>query len=84
MLKPVTESEFIPVLVTEKDSLIEKNDERFVFMDINKQHVLIRKIRNSEYQLGYKMDGLGINDVWKTRLGTYKQFGGQLPSGLIS
>jgi CubicO group peptidase (beta-lactamase class C family) len=81
MLKPMTENEFIPVLVTEKDSLIEKSDERFVFLDINKQHVLIRKIRSSEYQLGYKMDGLGINDVWKARLGTYKQFGGQLPSG---
>jgi len=80
LLKALSENEFVPYEIIEKDSLIQKNKERYCFLDADKFHILFHKVGNRDYQLGYRLNKLNISSLYK-KFGTYEHYGYQLLVG---
>jgi CubicO group peptidase (beta-lactamase class C family) len=80
LLKPLTADEFVPYRITGKDTIIKKNSQRYFFKDIRGYHFLIQRIREREYNLGYRMAPVDTT-LWNKRTGLYEQFGYQLLIG---
>jgi len=80
LLKALSENEFVPYEIVGKDSMIQKDDERYCFLDVGRYHILFHKFGNNESQLGYKLNKLNISLLSK-KLGVYEHFGYQLLVG---
>ncbi len=80
LLKALSENEFVPYEKAEKGETVQKNDERYCFVDFDNFHILFHKSGNSESQLGYKLNPLNTSTVRK-KLGEYEHFGYQLLVG---
>jgi len=80
LLKALSENEFVPSEKTEKGATLQKEDERYCFIDFDDFHILFHKSENSETRLGYKLNPLSSLTLRK-KLGEYEHFGYQLLVG---
>jgi CubicO group peptidase (beta-lactamase class C family) len=80
LLKALSENEFVPCEKIGQDSLVEKNDERYCFMDSDNFHMLFHEAGSNETRLGYKLNKFNTSSLNK-KLGRYEHFGYQLLVG---
>lgn len=80
ILKPISAEEYIPFRVNGVDTLMEKSDQRYYFKEIQGYHYLIKRKKNREYNMGYRLKP--VDDIlWSKRTGLYEQFGYQMLIG---
>jgi len=80
LLKALSENEFVPYEIIGKDSITQKDDERYCFLDVGKYHILFHKFGNKESQLGYKLNKFNTT-LLDQKLGLYEHYGYQLLVG---
>jgi CubicO group peptidase (beta-lactamase class C family) len=80
VLKALSESEFVPCERSTRDTLIEKSDERYCFMDSCGFHMLFHEAGKNETRLGYKLNPFDTS-MFREMLGEYEHFGYQLIVG---
>ena len=80
ILKPAGRYEYIPYIVKGDDTVAENKNSLFFFKNINGYHFLIKRIKQREYNLGYKLKN-AADKLWMDRIGLYKQFGYQMLIG---
>jgi len=80
VLKALSENEFVPYEIVEKDSMAQKADERYCFLDVGGYHLLFHKSGNSESRLGYKLNEFNPA-LLRKKLGAYEHYGYQLLVG---
>jgi CubicO group peptidase (beta-lactamase class C family) len=80
LLKALSENEFVPYEKMGQDSLSEKNNERYFFMDSDNFHMLFHKVGNAETRLGYRLNKFNT-PVMNNWCGVYEHFGYQLLVG---
>ena len=80
LLKALSENEFVPYEIAGKDSMTQKDDEKYCFLDVGRYHILFHKSGNKESQLGYKLNKFNTS-LFSKRLGEYEHYGYQLLVG---
>ena len=80
VLKALSENEFVPYEKEGLDTLSEKNNERYYFMDYDNFHILFHKVGNTESRLGYRLNKFNTS-LMNKRFGVYEHFGYQLLVG---
>ena len=80
LLKALSENEFLPYEIVGKDSLIQKDNERYCFINVDKLHILFQKVGNREYQLGYRLNKFNISPL-SEKFGAYEHYGYQMLVG---
>ena len=80
LLKALSENEFVPCEIAGSDSLAEKSNERYCFMDSGNFHMLFHEAGNRETRLGYRLNEFDPSEM-NQRLGSYEHFGYQLLVG---
>jgi hypothetical protein len=80
LLKALSENEFVPCEKTGTDSLAEKINERYCFIDSDNFHMLFHEAGNKETRLGYRLNEFNPSSI-NNRLGSYEHFGYQLIVG---
>ncbi|MBN2212912.1 MAG: beta-lactamase family protein [Bacteroidales bacterium] len=80
LLEALSENEFVPYEIVGKDSTVQKDNERYCFMDAGRYHILFHKAGNNESQLGYKLNQFDTSLLSK-KLGVYDHYGYQLLVG---
>ncbi len=80
LLKALSENEFVPCEKAGQDILLQKDNERYCFLDSGNFHILFHKAGYNESRLGYKLNEFNTSLITK-KLGVYEQFGYQLLVG---
>ncbi len=80
VLKALSKNEFIPCEKVGQDTLIEKKNERYCFIDNGNFHILFHEDGNNESRLGYKLNKFNTS-IMSKKLGVYEHFGYQLLVG---
>ncbi|MEJ2637543.1 MAG: serine hydrolase [Calditrichia bacterium] len=80
LLKALSENEFIPFEKVGQDTLFEKDNERYCFMDSDDFHILFHEVGDKESRIGYKLNKFNT-PLFNKRLGEYEHFGYQLLVG---
>lgn len=79
VLKPVSETEFIPSEVKGKDTIPRLN-QRIIFKRFHGNYYLFRRVNKREYSLGYRLKPIDVGQ-WAKKIGVYEHFGYQLLIG---
>ncbi|WP_367331329.1 serine hydrolase domain-containing protein [Sphingobacterium multivorum] len=79
-LTPLSKDEFLPIEIFPNDSLVERNNKRFVFKKVNTETFLFQRIEDREREYGLKLKNLDRSS-WENALGKYKHFGYQMLIG---
>ncbi|WP_353718704.1 hypothetical protein [Dyadobacter sp. 676] len=79
VLKPVSETEFIPYDIRTTDT-IPRSNQRLIFKDINDNIFLSRRVKDREYNLGYRLTSIDPA-IWSKRSGIYEHYGYQMLIG---
>jgi CubicO group peptidase (beta-lactamase class C family) len=80
VLKALSENEFVPYEKAGQDALIEKENERYCFMDYGNFHMLFHEVGKNESRLGYKLNKFNPA-LLRKKLGVYEHYGYQLLVG---
>ena len=80
ILKALSDNEFVPYERTARDTLTEKRDERYCFMDTCGFHMLFHEAGENETRLGYRLNPFDTS-MFQEMLGEYEHFGYQLIVG---
>ena len=80
LLKALSENEFVPCEIVGEDSLVQKDNERYCFLDSAGFHMLFQEVDNKEYRLGYRLNEFDPALLSK-KPGIYEHFGYQLLVG---
>jgi len=79
-LQSMSDGSFKPYERVDRDNLKPIANERYRFDDVGPYHVLfVQSSTAGEYQAGYRIPPLSLDDAWKARLGRYEHFGYQIP-----
>lgn len=79
VLKPVSETEFIPYDIKTTDT-IPRSNQRLIFKNINDNIFLSRRVKEREYNLGYRLTAIDPA-IWSKRSGIYEHYGYQMLIG---
>ena len=80
VLRAISENEFVPYERTAPDTLIEKSNERYCFIDTCGIQLLFHEAGKKETRLGYRLNEFKTS--WFTdKMGEYEHFGYQLLMG---
>ena len=79
-LKALSANEFVPFESTAQDTLTEKSDERYFFVDTCSFHMLFHEAGGNETRLGYRLNPFDTS-MFHEMLGEYEHFGYQLIVG---
>lgn len=79
VLKPVSESEFIPHDIKATDT-IPRTNQRLIFKDIIDNIFLARRMKGREYHLGYRLTPIDPA-MWTKKTGLYEHYGYQMLIG---
>lgn len=79
-LTPLSRDEFLPTEIFSDDSLVERNNKRFIFKKVNTETFLFERIDNREYESGLKLKNVN-RAVWEKVIGKYQHFGYQMLIG---
>lgn len=80
LLTPLTEDEFLPIEISQSDSLVKNNNKRYIFRNIGNNTFLFLRMGNREYESGLKLEKVD-RSVWEKNTGTYHHFGYQMIIG---
>lgn len=79
VLKPVSETEFIPYDIKTTDT-IPRSNQRLIFKGINDNIFLSRRVKGREYNLGYRLTPIDPA-IWTKKTGIYEHYGYQMLIG---
>ncbi|WP_157816014.1 serine hydrolase domain-containing protein [Spirosoma pollinicola] len=79
VLKPVSETEFLPYDVKGADT-IPRVEQRLIFRKLKGKTFLFRRVNTRDYNLGYWLRPIDPH-IWSNRMGIYEHYGYQLMIG---